>query len=351
MKIGIVGLPNVGKSTLFKALTRQQIDIANYPFCTIEPNVGVVTVPDERLAQLAKISQVEKIVPAAIEFVDIAGLVAGAHKGEGLGNKFLAAIREVDAIAHVVRVFTDPNIIHVNGTVNPANDIATITIELAMADLTTVEKRLASVKTQLKAGAKPETIAQVALLEKILAALNTGLPASTVPLTDDEIVFIKDLHLLTLKPMLIVANTDEGGSAPATLTNLPVVSLCAKLEAELADLPEAEAQAMLTDLGLPESGLSKLIRTGYELLNLITFLTTGEPETRAWTIPRGTRAPQAAGVIHSDFTTGFIRVEITPWQDFCQYGELGCKERGLTRTEGKEYVMQDGDVCYFKVAT
>ncbi len=378
MKLGIVGLPNVGKSTLFKALTRQQIDIANYPFCTIEPNVGVVTVPDDRLEQLARVAHSKKIVPTAIEFVDIAGLVAGAHQGEGLGNQFLAAIREVDAIVQVVRVFSDDNIIHVNGRVNPADDIATITLELAMADLTTVEKRLSTAKSQLKSGAKPELVAAVATLEKIWATLNAGQPASTVLLTDDEQLLVRDLHLLTLKPMLIVTNGDEAAASPTFPPpsgeeggkinsflplactqvkgevgggSVPVIFLCAKLEAELADLPADEASAMLKDLGLPESGLTKLIRGGYALLKLITFLTSGEMETRAWTITQGTKAPQAAGVIHTDFTKGFIRAEITNWQDFVAHGELGCRERGLTRTEGKEYVMRDGDVCHFRVAT
>lgn len=357
LQIGIVGLPNVGKSTLFKALTKKQVDIQNYPFCTIDPNVGVVQVPDERLAALAKLSKSEKIIPTAIEFVDIAGLVAGAHKGEGLGNKFLANIREVDAIAHVLRGFTDPNVTHVSGTVNPVSDLETVHLELIMADLSTVEKRKAEVGKKARGGDKAAVIESNAL-EKLYAALVQGKRAHVVRLTDEEAAFATSLHLLTNKPEIYILNVDEDSVAQGTglphnephWKDLPdTIAISAKIEAELADLPDADAKQYLTDLGLQQSGLDKLIQQSYKLLHLITFLTTGPMETKAWTIREGTKAPQAAGVIHTDFEKGFIRAEVINWKVLLDLGgEIPAREKGLLRIEGKEYVMQDGDVCHFR---
>lgn len=354
LAIGIVGLPNVGKSTLFKALTKKQIDIANYPFCTIEPNVGVVEVPDERLAALATTSQSAKVVPAVVEFVDIAGLVAGASTGEGLGNKFLAHIREVDAIAQVVRVFADPNTIHVSGAVNPTSDLATINTELALADLDTVSRRLNELERKLKSGRDAETVLAVEVFTKIKAVLDAGSAARSVPLTDDERVVLKTVNLLTAKPMLYVVNVDEADAA-ATTWDLPgvepgavVVPISAKIEAELAELAPEEQRAYLAELGAKERGLDRLIVAGYALLDLITFLTSGPQESRAWTVRRGATAPQAAGRIHTDFEKGFIRAEVCRWQDFVAYGEAGCRERGLLRTEGKDYIVNDGDVMHFR---
>ncbi len=357
LKIGIVGLPNVGKSTLFKALTKKQVDIQNYPFCTIDPNIGVVKVPDERLEKLARVSQSEKIIPTVIEFVDIAGLVKNAHKGEGLGNKFLANIRECDAIAHVVRSFTDKEIIHVSNEVNPVSDIETINLELMMADLSVVEKRIESVRAKARANDK-EGIMQLALLEKIRTALLKGDRAYTVAATDEEAPFVQTLQLLTAKPMIYIMNVDELSIAQET--GLPhadphamkfpdAVVISAKLEAELADLSENEMHQYLHDMGLKESGLDQLIRQSYKLLHLITYFTSGPEETRAWTIIDGTKAPAAAGVIHTDFEKGFIRAEVIHWKNLIECGsEAVARDRGLLRLEGKEYVVQDGDVCHFR---
>ncbi|MBI4133097.1 redox-regulated ATPase YchF [Candidatus Uhrbacteria bacterium] len=352
MKVGIVGLPNVGKSTLFQALTKVQVDCANYPFCTIEPNVGVVAVPDERIDALAAVSKSEKIIPAVIEFVDIAGLVRGASKGEGLGNKFLATIREVDAIVEVVRCFENPDVVHVAGKVDPMSDIEIVNLELIYADLATVEKRLESVRSQLKSGEKRDLLASRDVLERLKTALEQGTLASMVSASEEEEKAIRELHLLTRKPILYVLNVDEealrGGfrlpDIPAAL-QLPI---SVKIEAELVELPQGEAQEYLKTLGVLETGLDRLIRASYALLGLITYLTSGPKETRAWTIRRGTKAPEAAGVIHTDFEKGFIRVEVINWKDFVAYGEIGARERGLLRTEGKEYVMHDGDVCHFR---
>jgi len=347
-QIGIVGLPNVGKSTLFKALTRQAVTIENYPFATIDPNVGVVEVPDERLQKLTAISHSAKTIPTTIEFVDIAGLVKNAHKGEGLGNQFLANIREVDAVVQVVRAFQDLNIIHVANKVDPLADAEVVNLELVMADLNTVEKRLAGVKPKLKTGQDKSAVKQVAVLEKLVQHLNQGQPARTLHLADDELPLAKELQLLTLKPLLYVVNTDEN-SSEITPGLEPAIAISCKLEAELADLQPTEAKAMLHDLGLKESGLDKLIHASYKLLNLITFLTSGPEESRAWTITAGTKAPQAAGVIHTDFEHGFIRAEVISYQDFVACGgEVVAKERGKLRLEGKDYVMQDGDVCHFR---
>ncbi len=349
-QVGIVGLPNVGKSTLFKALTRKSVVIENYPFATIDPNVGVVEVPDERLAKLTAISKSEKTIPTTIEFVDIAGLVKNAHQGEGLGNQFLANIREVDAIVQVVRSFSDPNIIHVSGKVDPQNDAEIINVELAMADLTTVQKRLATLLPKMRSGQDKEQQKIVSFLQKIEQHLNQGLPVRLLDFThftEEEKNVVKELSLLTAKPLLYVINTDENNNAKLNLE--PSILISAKLEAELADLEPAEAKKMMAELGLAESGLDKLIRASYELLNLITFFTSGPKESRAWTITRGTRAPQAAGVIHTDFERGFIRAEVTSYEDFVNCnGETGARVVGKLRVEGKEYVMQDGDVCYFR---
>lgn len=354
LQIGIVGLPNVGKSTLFKALTRKSALIANYPFATIDPNIGVVEVPDARLAELARVSASARAVPTVIEFVDIAGLVAGASKGEGLGNKFLSHIREVAAIVQVVRVFSDHNITHVLNRVNPADDMEIINVELALADLSTVEKRLENLRRQKKTGASKEVEMALSLLEKLRGGLQKGTAVREMGLSEEEDVMIKDLQLLTSKPLMYVVNCDEENQhipekvIAATESN-PVLAISAKLEAELADLSSEDARAMLVELGWEASGLDRLIVAGYALLDLITFLTSGPEESRAWTIKKGTRAPQAAGVIHTDFEKGFIRAEVCNWKDFVVLGgEAGVKEKGLWRLEGKEYVVRDGDVCYFR---
>jgi GTP-binding protein YchF len=364
LSVGIVGLPNVGKSTLFKALTKKQVDCANYPFCTIDPNVGVVKVPDERLDQLAKLNQSAQVIPTVIEFFDIAGLVKGAHQGEGLGNKFLANIREVDAIVHIVRYFSDKNVVHVAGEVDPKSDIETINLELIFADLSTLEKRVSTLESQLKAGLNKEIQSALSLYKKIKEALNAGKMANTMELTDEEKKLIKDLNLLTIKPILYVFNVDEekvqnkNYNIKNLLTEVKlseilnpksVVMVSAKIESELSDLEPTETKKYLTELGIGESGLDQLIRAAYRTLNLITFFTSGPKETRAWTVIQGAKAPEAAGKIHSDFERGFIATEVINWKNLLENGgEVKAKEKGLVRLEGREYVVQDGDVCVFR---
>ncbi len=352
--IGIVGLPNVGKSTLFKALTRVQVEAANYPFCTIDPNVGVVKVPDERLDQLSKVCPSDKILPTTIEFVDIAGLVKGASQGEGLGNQFLSNIRDCHAIAQVVRVFEGGDIIHVAGKVDPESDVNTINLELILSDFAVVDKRLQTAKKTLKSGATKENEKLLATLQKVWDALNNNKLASTVALTEDELPAVDELRLLTMKPMLYVLNASEDQltkplARPTWMDpSAPIVRINAQIEGELADLPIEEAKVMLKELGLQESGLDQLIKAAYTLLNLQTFFTVGPKEAHAWTMKVGTKAPQAAGIIHTDFEKGFIRAEVIAWQDFVTYkGEAGCRDNGKLRTEGKDYTMHDGDVCHF----
>jgi GTP-binding protein YchF len=358
IKCGIVGLPNVGKSTLFNALTRAQIAAENYPFCTIDPNVGVVGVPDPRLAALAVIVKPERILPAAVEFVDIAGLVAGASKGEGLGNKFLAHIRETDAIAHVVRCFVNDDIVHVAGKVDPISDIDVIDTELGLADLASVEKAADRAAKLAKTGDK-ESLRTRDLLQRLREHLNNGQPARSMTLSVEERADLRDLHLLTLKPIMYVANVHETGfsnnpqldavKARARKEGAVVVAVCAAMEAEIAQLEDNERAEFLKDMGLAEPGLDRVIRGAYELLGLQTYFTAGVKEVRAWTIRAGSTAPQAAGVIHTDFEHGFIRAEVIGFADFlaCK-GEAGAKEAGKLRLEGKEYIVREGDVMHFR---
>ena len=360
MKLGIVGLPNVGKSTLFNSITKAGAECANYPFCTIEPNVGVVPVPDERLDNLAKMYNPQKVTHAVIEFVDIAGLVKGASHGEGLGNKFLSHIRETDAICEVVRCFEDSNVVHVDGSVDPIRDIETINLELIFADIETVNKRLDKAKKNLKADKKYQF--EIDLLEKINQTLENGLSARTLDFNEDEQVLVKDMFLLTTKPILYIANVSEeqlqyAENDPLVLKvkeyakkeNAEVIPLCVKIEEELSSLDDDDKKEMLEALGLSESGLDKVIKKSYDLLGLMSFLTAGEPEVRAWTIKKGTKAPEAAGKIHSDIQRGFIKAEVVSYDDLMKEGSmLAAKEKGLVRSEGKEYVMQDGDIVLFK---
>ena len=357
-RCGIVGLPNVGKSTLFNALTSSAIEAQNYPFCTIEPNVGIVPVPDDRLNRVAGIVKPKQVIPTTMEFVDIAGLVEGASQGEGLGNKFLAHIREVDAIAQVVRCFDDPNVTHVAGRVDPTSDMETIATELMLADMESMERAVERAGKASKAGDKKEKQKQQ-VFATVRDQLNGGKPVRSLDLSADDRALLKPLFLLTAKPMLYIANVAEDGlednayleqvEAVAAREHSVVIPICASIEAELAQLDEADKQEFLADLGLNEPGLDRVIRTGYDLLNLQTFLTAGPKEARAWTVPIGATAPQAAGVIHTDFQRGFIRAEVISYDDYVELaGEQGARDAGKMRLEGKEYIMRDGDVVHFR---
>ena len=360
MKLGIVGLPNVGKSTLFNSITKAGAECANYPFCTIEPNIGMVSVPDERLEKLASMYNPQKVTPAVIEFVDIAGLVKGASQGEGLGNKFLSHIREVDAICEVVRCFEDANVVHVDGSVNPVRDIETINLELIFADIETVNKRLEKAKKNLKADKKFQE--EIDVLEKVKENLESGISIRSVDFKEEEKILIKDMFLLTSKPILYIANVDENDlenpdnnifvkqvKEYVNNEHSEVIPLCIKIEEELSGLEKEDKKEMLEALGIEESGLDKVIKKSYDLLGLMSFLTAGEPEVRAWTIKKGTKAPEAAGKIHSDIQRGFIRAEVVSYDDLIREGSmLSAKEKGLVRSEGKEYIMQDGDIVLFK---
>ncbi|MCX7545081.1 redox-regulated ATPase YchF [Marinicella gelatinilytica] len=357
-KCGIVGLPNVGKSTLFNALTKAEIAAENYPFCTIDPNVGIVEVPDPRLAQLAAIVKPQKVLPTTMEFVDIAGLVAGASKGEGLGNQFLSHIRETDAIAHVARCFIDDDVVHVDGKINPLSDIETINTELALADLESAEKSLLRTQKKSRTGDK-EAVRRAAVLEKIVAHLSEGLPLRTLDMEKEDWQLVKEFSFITAKPMMYIANVDDQGfednplldslNSFAAEEGAIVVPVCAAIEAEIALLDEADKAEFMAEMGLKESGLSRVIRAGYELLGLQTYFTAGVKEVRAWTFVAGMTAPQAAGVIHTDFEKGFIRAETMAFDDFIKYkGEAGCKEAGKLRLEGKEYIVKEGDILHFR---
>jgi GTP-binding protein YchF len=359
LKCGIVGLPNVGKSTLFNALTKSGVAAENYPFCTIEPNVGMVAVPDPRLARIAAIAKPQKVTPAAVEFVDIAGLVAGASKGEGLGNEFLAHIRECDAVAHVVRCFEDPNVVHVAGGIDPVSDIETIHTELALADLATVERTYSRYEKPARAGGDKEAQRIVAALDKLRPELDAGHLVRSVPLSKEEQAVLRPLFLLTAKPAMYVANVPEHGFADNPLLRAvedyakregaPVVPVCAALEVQIADLSDADKKIFLADAGMEEPGLNRFIRAGYALLGLQTFFTSGPKETRAWTVPVGASASQAAGVIHTDFERGFIRAEVIGFEDYLAgAGEQGAREAGKLRLEGRDYLVRDGDVIHFR---